>query len=635
MRILFPFLLFVTCTLQAMPDKVLKFGIGSIPDSLLKNANCVIRINETDFQVIDIHKARMKGHLVITVLNNKAADEAEISINYNRNSSVVSLDFRIYDALGFDITRTYKKLEAKDESAIDGGTLYSDDRCKTISPVIVQYPVTFEYSYEISFHLIAFYPAWAPITAPNMSLQDAVFRLETPSNLKPRYKEVNMIPPATIRNEEKIDLYTWEIHGIAAIEPEPFSPPLFELIPYLLLAPGHIRYESYDEPFSSWNDIGKFSSYLNRGRDELPDETHEKLKGLLKDCTDDLSRIKIIYRYMQGRTRYIGVQVGIGGWQPTPADYVDRKGYGDCKGLVNYTKALLKSAGIESYYTLVNGGTNAPPVITDFPSEQFNHVILCVPGKGDTTWLECTDQHQAFGFLSSFTDDREALLVTENGGQLTRTPVYGIAQNWSSRRADLEIDDFGNATARIIKRFGGIQSDKVQEVFHDDPNEQKKSFYNKCKLPDCRINSLSYSLLGDFNPLGKEEADIFIPGYASLSNSRYFLPVVFPDRMPLLPENTMKRKKPVVIGRSFQDSDTITVSMPQNLSPEFIPGKQQIENQFGRYLLSIQQLDGKIVCIRSFSINKNRYPASEYVNLVAFYKKVLKADQTKVVMIKK
>ena len=61
---------------------------------------------------------------------------------------------------------------------------------------------------------------------------------------------------------------------------------------------------------------------------------------------------------MQSRTRYASIQLGIGGYKPAPAMEVSEKGYGDCKGLTNYMSALLKEAGITSYYTWVKSGAN-------------------------------------------------------------------------------------------------------------------------------------------------------------------------------------------------------------------------------------------------------------------------------------
>mgnify|MGYP001126063175 FL=1 len=97
--------------------------------------------------------------------------------------------------------------------------------------------------------------------------------------------------------------------------------------------------------------------------------------------------------------RYISVQIGIGGWKPISAEEVDENKYGDCKGLTNYTKALLRTVGIESNYCVVSAGSEIKDISEDFPSMQGNHVILNIPQEGKSDlWLECTSQDTPFNF---------------------------------------------------------------------------------------------------------------------------------------------------------------------------------------------------------------------------------------------
>jgi hypothetical protein len=133
----------------------LKYSILEIPDSLKKNANSVVRVSETTFRVDENYKSQETVLYAVTLINSKAIDEAEIKVYYDNNSSVSYLKFRIYNAFGEDITRTFKTLEVTDESATDGGTLYSDDRCKVVSPLFAVYPVTIEYSYEVKARLFS------------------------------------------------------------------------------------------------------------------------------------------------------------------------------------------------------------------------------------------------------------------------------------------------------------------------------------------------------------------------------------------------------------------------------------------------------------------------------------------------
>src|SRR5690606_35617022 len=111
------------------------------------------------------------------------------------------------------------------------------------------------------------------------------------------------------------------------------------------------------------------------------------IQALVKDIDDPKQKAQKICEYVQKKTRYISVQIGIGGFQPMPADDVDRLSYGDCKALTNYMLTLLKSVGINSYYAVVQAGSLKKYAIPDFASmNQFNHVILCIPFANDTAW---------------------------------------------------------------------------------------------------------------------------------------------------------------------------------------------------------------------------------------------------------
>ncbi len=613
----------------------LKYGISGIPDSLKKNANSVVRVSETTFQVYDNFKAQTTVLYAVTILNAKALDEAEMRVYYDNNSSVNYFKFRIYNTLGEDITRSFKTLEVTDESATSGGQLYTDDRCKVVNPTFAQYPVTIEYSYEVKSQIITYYPRWVPMAYTNMSLQKASFTLIVPKTQSPRIKGVYHIPEAKTTSDEQNNRYSWEISNIAAIETEPYSPPYYEQIPYLLLAPDRVKYDEYYNSFNSWSDFGKFQSYLNQGRDQLPPETVMKVTDLIKECPDNRSKVKKVYKYMQDRTRYVGVQIGIGGSQPIPADYVDKKGYGDCKGLVNYTKALLTTVGIKSFYTLVSAGTHSAPLITDFPCEQFNHIILCVPDDRDTIWLECTSQRKAFGYLGTFTDNRDALVVNENGGALVKTIAYSANENISSRKVSVIIDNEGDASVKTFTENKAIQSEEIEGEIYESPEDQRKEYLKQVGYSDCIINSLKYTLKGDFIPAGTVEADLFVPAYASKSGNRYFVPIVMPDRGVSVPQNSTPRVNPVVVSRAFTDCDTVVITIPAGFNTEFIPGKQLIDSKFGKYTLAAELIGNQLHCYRSLVVFADRYKAAEYTDFVAFLKKTAKYDQTKVVLTQK
>ena len=99
---------------------------------------------------------------------------------------------------------------------------------------------------------------------------------------------------------------------------------------------------------NTWEGFGKFISELLKGRDVLPDDIKVKVHQLTDQLKDDKQKVYVLYDFLQKNTRYISIQLGIGGWQPFDAKYVAAKRYGDCKALSNYMVALLKESRYSS-----------------------------------------------------------------------------------------------------------------------------------------------------------------------------------------------------------------------------------------------------------------------------------------------
>ncbi len=84
----------------------------------------------------------------------------------------------------------------------------------------------------------------------------------------------------------------------------------------------------------SWTNFGAWIISLNKGRSVLPEETKKKLHSLTDGLKTTEEKVKVVYEYMQNRTRYVSIQLGIGGFQPFEASVVDQTGYGDCSGII-------------------------------------------------------------------------------------------------------------------------------------------------------------------------------------------------------------------------------------------------------------------------------------------------------------
>ena len=368
-----------------------------------------------------------------------------------------------------------------------------DNRIKRHNFYYKNYPYTVEYEVTIEYNNTFMLPDWNPQWREKFAVEVSFFTIECPSWFTFRYKMFNYKgEPGIVSNGDK-KTFIWRAETIPAVIKEYAAPDFSSITTCVYFSPDKFEIEGYKGAMNSWKELGQFEYLLNQGRDKLPPQVKQRVHELTDGITDAKKKVEILYEYLQKNTRYVSIQLGLGGWQPFDATYVSTKAYGDCKALSNFMYSLLKEANIKSCYTDIYAGEGETFFIPDFPSLQFNHVILCVPLPGDTMWLECTSQTLPAGYLSGFTSDRYALAVDESGGHLIRTPVYGVNENLQVRKVKASLEDNGTLRISATNYYKGIQQDDIHRLINGLSKDKIKVYLHSLfDLGTYEINSFSY-----------------------------------------------------------------------------------------------------------------------------------------------
>jgi transglutaminase-like putative cysteine protease len=616
-------------------DAQINYAVNLIPADLKARASAVIRNSQMIIDVKDLEKVNIRIKKAITVLNKNGDAEAVVNVLYDRTRHIKSIKATLYDDYGLPIRKIAEK-DFNDESAANNFSLFEDFRTKRFSPAINNYPYTLEYEYEIDSEQSLIFPDWDTGSSAGTSIENASLTISTKPDFNIRYKEINYSGQVSVTaNQQGYKIYNWEIKNVKALKDEPYSPDPETYLPSIKLAPEKFSYGRIKGSFSNWQEYGKWTyDKLLQGRGTVSPQTAEYIKNLVKDIKDPKLRAKKIYEYVQQKTRYVSVQIGIGGYQPVPALEVDRIGYGDCKGLVNYTKSLLSVIGIESYYTLVEAGNFKRSAITDFASmNQFNHAILCLPFKNDTTWIDCTSKTFPFGFLGEFTADRLVIACTPEGGKIIRTPQYSSPENKQVRKANFVIDQFGNLSADMITSFEGLQYQSRSLLIDAPYVEQIKKLHDIYNFDDFDVESLNLKQNNDAKPVTIETIK-FKTRYGSVSGDRIYLPLNTINQTNAIKE-VSNRVNPVYINRGFFDVDEIDYTFPEGYRIEALPPDMTINRSFGQYSNKLNISGNKAVYTRSLQIKEGTYSAGQYVDMVDFYQKIVQSDGNKLILIKK
>lgn len=400
--------------------------------------------------------------------------------------------------------------------------------------------------------------------------------------------------------------------------------------------PSELHWKNNIGKANDWREYGEWAFDLYDGRSEISEAEKIKVSALIKDMPDTLQRIKALYSYMQERTRYVSVSVGIGGWQPFDAKTVYETGYGDCKALSNYMHALLNYIGVKSHPTLVSAGVSIEPIYKDFPNfSQFNHVILSVPQTKDTIWLECTNQLIPFGFLGDFTDDRDVLLLTDKGGEFAHTKKYTASDNTLTTTSQISIDSVGTAQCDLHAEYKALRYDDITALFYSNVDEQKKWLYKALGFPSPQLTSFSIDQTKSIIPVAVVNQIVTSRNYCSFSGNYMVMPLNVVNPASAIPKMLKPRLSDISISRSYTDVDTIIYQIPNSFKIESLPTGKTIESKFGRYSYSVVANGAEIKYIRQFVRNQGLYKPEEYKDLYNFFLAVAKADGAKAMLIKK
>ncbi|MFA9392465.1 MAG: DUF3857 domain-containing protein [Prolixibacteraceae bacterium] len=600
-------------------------------DSLRENANAIVLFSKVTYTRTSLSNLTEHVHYAMTILSDRDDDLKEFSISYDAFTKVKALECTIYDKNG-DKVRTLKKTEIKDYAAYSSYTLFHDNRYKYFEAYHPDYPYTIEIEYSIDHDGFLSIPTWYPIGDYNISIKESVLEAYFADDLKINFELRNASELAFEKGVEKNNtVFHWQINGVKALEYEKYAPPFMNQVPSVYLNPVRFIFDGVKGEFSSWNSLGEWNYRLLADDFDLSEDTKKDLDAIKKKSGDSHELVKLVYQYMQSKTRYVGIQLGIGGFKPMSPELVDEVGYGDCKALSYYTKSLLQYLDIQSDYAIV--GVDRREIIFDhFPSlNQLNHAILCVPLSSDTVWLECTSQIAPYNHLYDGTTSRKAVLVKEGGGELVHTPnaKAGRAEQFVS----ITFDEDGKVSFKKKTKYTGSMFDDYCSLEQLSDKELREYELKSTTVNDMKINSMSVSS----NP---DEASLIVindfvsNNFMMKSGNRLFLELNPFTQVTKIAGQKAERRNKVYIKNDLIYYDQIVFALPLGYDVEHCPENKSFSTKFGDFEMSIELNGNSLLFNRTFRITEGEYEKSNYTDYIEFVNKVAENEDCKLILIK-
>jgi transglutaminase-like putative cysteine protease len=626
----------ISCLFYAVSQSCLSqlniLDASTLSVALKEKAHSVKREEKISFEVKDIGEAKLSVHQVFTVLDPEGEDVLFFIQYSDQFRKLDNAEIKVYDAQGKPVNK-YKMKEMKSQATGDG--LVEDGKVYYFRVAAAGYPVTVQFDYQVKYKGTLNYPDYQ-IMNPDQSVEYSNYTATVPVDLDLKYKAQNISLTPSVNTSGKNKLYTWEVKNLIAMPYESGAVSYKSSYPSVLIAPNKFSMDGNEGDLSTWQNFGSWYANLSKGSINFSAETKSFLKKMVAEAKDDKEKIKILYDYLQNNFRYVSIQLGIGGFKPFDADFVDKKKYGDCKALSNYMKACLDAVGITSYPALINAEYNKAPVDPAFPHNSFNHVILCVPGKNDTTWLECTSTTTDAGVLGNFTENRNALIITPGGGVLVATPKSKPSDNAFNLTTKIILNENASGESEsILKTSGKYKEDIIHYIVDEKKDDQKKYLVNQLGFlqPDdleLKIDRKDSLAKTSFKLLIEK-----VPEF-SVGNKMFLNPRIYKIWNSTLP-TTEKRTKAFYFPCPFIKTDTTIYQLPENYAVENLPKARDKKFEYGvfktKYLFD--EKTNSVTSIAYLLLSQHIIPAEKFDETRKFFNYVTEEYSEKIVIKKK
>lgn len=329
-------------------------------------------------------------------------------------------------------------------------------------------------------------------------------------------------------------------------------------------------------------------------------------KSLVKDKKTDEEKIKTVYYWIQDNIRYVAFEDGIAGFRPDECADVFRKRYGDCKGMANLTKNMLKVLGYDS--RLVWIGTKHQNFSYDQPGMPVdNHAICAVKLNGKFIFLDGTESYCAMYDYANRIQGRRCIVEDGDKYTIERIPEWGYEHNEESSVETINIKDNqleinvarkykGESKLNLIRQYNYLSSESKDEIIYkyvtDDNINFKASNIKSSDLKNRDIDaSLNYTLSIE-NQIIKTKNGMMV----NIEWDREFDGMWFDS----------SRRVDMDLDHKMYIKRNVTLNVPQGYKVSKLPKPINIENEYYIFKLEMK-LVGNTVVYNKTIISKKDY----------------------------
>lgn len=440
----------------------------------------------------------------------------------------------------------------------------------------------------------------------------------------PEWLDINLVewnfdkeqPKKSVEAKKKSKVYTYVLDNVAPIGKFRSQPRRNKINAHIICLPKSMTYKDKKKEFiQDTGDLyGWYSSLVNTMENNtsvLQDKVDELTAGL----TDDKEKIKKIYYWVQDNIRYIAFEYGLMGFQPEACQSVYNNKYGDCKGMANLTKEMLKLAGYDARLTWI--GTNDLPYTYDLPSLIVdNHMICTVIINGERIFLDATEKYSDLGVYAHRIQGKQVLIEDGKEYIIDQIPVSDYKMNKEETVHEFSIEDNSKLVGTGNLSLSGNRISWLKYIMSGIPEKDwDRTLRKYIGNSDKNVN---LSILEDPNIKSRDE-DLSISYAISIDNNitnigseMYINPEVDYHLKGFELEDD--RTVAYEFSKKYFIKNTTVINIPEGWKSTYLPEKVNLENDDFAFNLEYTENEGKIVYSKVLEVKNDLLEPDKFSN---------------------
>ena len=447
--------------------------------------------------------------------------------------------------------------------------------------------------------------------------------------------------------------FQWLLSDLAEVPIEEHMPPWKGFAPRMVVSVAQAG--SQTTGWNSWQDLGNWHLKLFGNRRDASPEIRAEVARLTAAEPTPLGRIRALARFVQSDIRYVGIELGIGGYQPHPAADVFAHRYGDCKDKAMLLGSMLQQIGVSSFPVLIN--TERGTVTPGMPANlMFDHAIIAIQlpaGASDPAlvatvthatlgkllFFDPTDTLTPFGALTGELQANYGLLVVPDGSELVLLPQLAADSSGVRRTTTMALDENGTLSGDIVEVHVGDSAKAQRELIHGLALDT-----DRIKPIEARVaRSLSTFEIVKAAVGSADTPELPLVWHYSLEVPHYArsaggLLLVRPRVIGSLAQGFLETKEgrheSVVFEGPSKDTDLVEITLPEHYKVDELPPPVNEDYGFASYRSRTEVASGKLRYSRTFEVKQLSVPAAKATQLRDLYRVISDDERRTAVLVK-